>query len=445
MKDLVIPYPEKSAKGAHLALKSLFARTTFFALRNAFVAAGVRILIGIVKRIGKGELRWIVLKPVLKEIFSLDPLKWGFIFGSLVCFSLLKEIIRKLGCLCRVPEKVASALAASICSLPVLVLNKETRTDLCLYVLVRALHSFAVGHILPLLPRPLREFQYYDIVVMCLSASQILYGVVFAPFSLPSSYQRFLSKASMLDNRLVRGHAGLARYQLTPELVELCMERGIKVPQSAREHFSIGCLLTHPGMTCNTFFLRFIGRNMIQVGLPLYTPLTLGKLILYQRKKLRNQPFELLQNSVRSVLSSALFLALYAASSVRFACFFAQGNIRGGFFFAIFCSMAGIATLLEPKGRRMDLSLYCFMYALRSFFMTQYRLGWIPYPRHKGICLLYVTSLGFLTYQFDQEPDKLNPRLYGYLSKLFPVMQLERGMKEKTCGSVDSMGMLDEQ
>ncbi|RNF05613.1 uncharacterized protein Tco025E_07808 [Trypanosoma conorhini] len=418
-----IRYPGSLVKGNHSVSKSLLVRTAVIALRNAFFAAGVRILIGVFRRIGKGGLRRDALKPILKEILSLDPPKWGFIFAGLACFPLLKQIIRKIGRFCHMSEKAASALAGSICALPVLVMEKETRTDLCLYVLVRALHSFAVGHVLPLLPRSLQEFQYYDIVVMCLSASQILYSVVFAPSSLPPSYQKFLSKASMLDNRVVRGHAGLARYQLTPELVELCMERGIKIPQSGREHFRIGCMLTHPGMTCNRFFLSFIRRNIIQVGLPLYTPLTIGKILLYQRKKLKEKPFKLLQNSIRSVLSSALFLALYSASSVRFACFFAQGNIRGGFFFAIFCSIAGVAALLEPKGRRMDLSLYCFMYALRSFVMTQYRLGWIPYPRHIGVFMLYVASVGFLAFQFDQEPEKLNHRLYGFLSKLFPVKQ----------------------
>ncbi|RNC48783.1 hypothetical protein TcCL_NonESM01256 [Trypanosoma cruzi] len=415
-----------SGKGDQLFSKGLLRRTTVAALQNALCAAVGRILIGILKRIGKVGLHSTVFKQIVKEFFSLDPLKWASIFAGLACFPLLKQIILKLGRCCRITEKVAAAVSGSVCAVPVLVMNKETRTDLCLYIFVRALNSFAVRHIIPLLPESLQQFQYYDILVMCLSASQILYSVVFAPFSLPPSYQQFLSKASMLDNRLVRGHAGLARYQLTPELVELCIERGVKIPQSPREHFRIGCMLTHPGMTCNHFFISFIGRNMIQVGLPLYIPLKLGAILLYQRKELRRRPFKLIQKTFFSVLSSALFLALYSASTVRFACVFAQWNIRGGVFFAIFCSLAGIATLLEPKGKRMDLALYCLMHALRSFVMTQHRLGWIPYPKHILVCLLYMFSVGYLIFQFDQEPDKLNPRLRAIFSKLLPVEEEEK-------------------
>ncbi|KEG15103.1 hypothetical protein DQ04_00191270 [Trypanosoma grayi] len=401
----------------------LVRRTASVASRNAIYAAIGRILIGILKRLGKGGLRMSVLRQLGREFLSLDPLKWAFVLAGLSCYRLIKQMIAGLPSFFRITEKAAALLSGCICALPALVMNRETRTDLSLYVFVRALHSFCVGRVVPLLPKPMREFEYYDILTMCLSASQILYSVVFAPFSMPPSYQQFLSKVSMLDNRLVRGHAGLARYQLVPELVELCMEKGLSIPESPKEHFKIGCHYAHSGISCNQFYFSFICKNMLQVGLPLYFPLKLVTTLLFQQKELKRRPLKVLRGAVRSVLLSSLFLALYSGSTVRFACFAAQGNIRGGIYFALTCSLAGIATLLEPKGRRMDLALYCLMYALRSFVITQYRLGRIPYPRHDFVFLLYLFSIGFLFFQYDREPEKLNSRVRSIIVNLLGEKQ----------------------
>ncbi|KAH9589263.1 hypothetical protein LSM04_005235 [Trypanosoma melophagium] len=398
--------------------RALVKHVLYVALRNALYAAIGRILFGVLKRLGKGGLRVRVIKQLSGEFFSLDPLRWAFILGGLSFFRLVKQFLSILCGYIGVTEKVASLVAGCICALPSLSMNRETRTDLSLYVFVRALYSFSVGYILPILPEPCRRFEHYDIITMCLSASQILYSVIFAPFTMPPAYQRFLLKAAMLDDRVVRGHAGLARYQITPELVELCVEKGLKIPQSAREHFKIGCMYSHPGMTCNRFFFSFLLKQILWVGIPLYVPLKLGSIIAFKQNDLKRHPSKVLRNMLRSSFSSALFLALYSASTVRFACFAAQGNIRGGFIFAIMCSLAGIATLLEPKGRRTDLALYCLMYALRSFVMTQYRLGRIPYPRHDTVFLLYLVSVGFIFYQYDQEPEKLNSGVRANVAKL---------------------------
>lgn len=409
----------------HCRSEKALRAAVFVALRNAFYAAAARIFIGVLKRIGKGGLRMEVFRKLSGEIFSLDPLKWAFLVASLSCFRLFKRIIRAFGEYFGISDKVAAAISGVFCALPALVMNRETQTDLCLYCFLRALHTSSLAYILPRLPKPLSEFQHYDILIMCLSASQILYGFVFAPFSMPLSYQQFLLKAAMVDNRLIRGVAGLARYQITPELVELCMEKGLVVPQNPREHFKIGCVYTHLGKTCNQYFVSFLYKNMLQVGLPLYLPLKLLTVIAFQWRLLRKWPFKMLRSIFRSAFSSALFLALYSASPVRLACFAAQGNFRGGLTFAIFCSVAGIAAFLEPKSRRVDLALYCMMYALRSFVMTQYRLGRIPYPRHFLVFLLYVFSVGFLLVEYDQNPEKLHFRLRFFLSKL-----LERGEEQ---------------
>lgn len=61
----------------------------------------------------------------------------------------------------------------------------------------------------------------------------------------------------------------------------------------------------------------------------------------------------------------------------------------------------------------MDLALYCCTFSLRSFILTQNRLGRLPYPRHWFVLLTYILSASYLLYEYEEEPKSLHPRLYA--------------------------------
>ncbi|RHW68588.1 hypothetical protein DPX39_100146300 [Trypanosoma brucei equiperdum] len=392
-------------------------RTVSTASRNALYAAAGRLAFGVVTGLLKSGLRTGVHKVFLREVLSADPLKWAFLSAGLSCFRLLKHIASKLCSHLSIPEKFSYVVAGFISGLPVMVMERGTRVELCLHVLVRALQVVGTSCVLPLFPKVFRDFEHYDIVVMCLSASQILYGFVFAPYTMPPSYLSFLSKTSMLDERVVRSYAGLTRHQISPELVELCVERGRRLPHDPSEHLSVCCSYAHEGLTCNQFCFMLFCKNMVQVGLPLYLPLKVATIVV-QYKKLIRKPLQSLCRAARSVFFSTLFLALYSVCSTRYACLAAQRNIRGGLLFAIASSLAGISTLIEPKGRRADLAFYCLIYAIRSFVLTQCQFGRLPYPRQSSIFMLYLFSVVLLISQYDYDPDKLDHRSRYVISRI---------------------------
>lgn len=403
-----------------LCQRSFSVRSTLkIVLRNSIYAAIGRIVIGIVKQLAKKGLSRSFFQRTRAEIFSLNPLKWAVVFGGFSCFRLCLHLLRRLCAPLHIPQKAISLAAGCICSLPAFVMNEETRTELCLYLFVRSAHTFSLRYLLPKAPKCMRDFSHYDVLLMCLSSAQISYGCLYAPYSLPKSYHSFLMRASTLDERMVRGHTEFSRRHLTPDMVDYCWEKKRPIFENFDEKGAQTlCDLLHSGYSCNGWAVVFAVRNMFKMGIPLYGPLRVVSMLAFQRRNLIANPVSTILRNVRSVLSSALFLSLYVTIIVRSACFGAHQNGSGGLCTSLLSSLAGLATLLEPKGRRMDLALYCSMYALRSFLLTQNRLGRLPYPRHMLVCIVYVLSSGYIFCEYEEESKLLDHRLRSGLHML---------------------------
>lgn len=394
--------------------KKLSAGHTFrVVLRNSIYAALGRVLVGIVKLLVKKGFSKAFLRRLPGEVFSLNPLKWAAVFGGFSSFRFVMQTVTRVGQLVHLPEKAAALISGCLCSAPVLVMNNETRTELCLYALVRALHTFALRFVLPLLPTWAQKFEHYDVALMCLSSVQISYGCLFFPSTLPASYQAFLVKAAMYDERCIRSNCSYMQGNgLIPDVVSICWERNLPLPTGSDSDVEkLLCFFAHKHYSCNGWAWRFILQNMLSMGLPLYGPLKVVATVAMHRKRLLANPKRVIVRGLRSVFLSSLFLALYTATIIRSCCFCVHHGIKGAAKVSAVCSLAGLATLLEPKGRRMDLALYCGMYALRSFVLTQNRLGRLPYPRNSLIVSVYLLSMSFLFYEYEEEPRLLNGRV----------------------------------
>ncbi|KPA78526.1 hypothetical protein ABB37_06132 [Leptomonas pyrrhocoris] len=414
-----------------------FNHTLKVVLRNSLYAAIGRILVGIVKGLVKRGLTRAFLARVPSEFFSLDPLKWAAVFGGFssfrFCFQTLQRILNPLG----VSEKFAALLSGCICATPAYVMNRETRTELCLYLFVRSAHTFCLRYVLPHMPKFMREFRHYDVLLMCMSSAQISYGCLFNPDTLPKSYQGFLVRASTYQEKLIRGHSGFARKRLVPDLVDYCWSRNLPIIKDFGQTGSdVLCKLTHGNHSCNTWALLFILRNMLVMGIPLYGPLRLVTMLGFQRKRLLSHPVSTIARNLRSMLVSAFFLATYVAVIIRSACLGVQRRGGGVKMVTALCSLAGLATLLEPKGRRMDLALYCSMYALRSFVLTQNLRGRLPYPRHWFVCSVYVLSVGFIFYEYEEEPKLLDRRVRSALRLLLGEQAPVASKKETATSAI---------
>ncbi|CCW69176.1 unnamed protein product [Phytomonas sp. Hart1] len=385
---------------------------------NSIATALIRVAIGVLKLLSKRGLGKVFLRQLPNEFLSLNPLKWAAIAGGFSSFHLCLQTVSRILDPLRIPQRIIVFITGILCSLPVFVLDKETKTELSLYVFVRAMHVFCLGYILPKLPECLQKFEHYDVLFMCINSSQIAYGFTFFPQSLPKSYQFFLTKASLVDERLVRGHAGFLRGHVTPDLVAFCQDRNAPLLIGAENASDMMCNYVHPGMTCNRWILRFIPQNMLRLGIPLYGPLCVITTLAMRRKHLMARPMRTITRGITSVITSSLFVAVYSACIVRASCFSMQRKSRRGPIIAFLCLSAGLSTFLEPKGRRMDLALYCSIHALRSFVLSQNRMGRLPYPRHWAIVFIYFLSMIFLIFQYEEDSAFLNPRVRYILQLL---------------------------
>ncbi|GET87762.1 hypothetical protein, conserved [Leishmania tarentolae] len=425
---------QEKAYRKHLSLK----RTLKIVIRNSIYASIGRILVGIVKALVRHGLSKAFLTRVSSEFFSLDPLKWAAVFGGFSSFRFCLQILLRILTPFGVSEKFVSLLAGCTIATPALVMNKETRTELCLYLFVRSAHTFSLRYFLPRMPRMFQEFHYYDVALMCLSSAQIAYGCLFNPNTLPKSYQGFLNRASTYPEKLIRGHSGFCREVLVPDLVDYCWSKKVPLIENFDQRgANILCKVAHGDYSCNTWAVMFILKNMLTMGIPLYGPLRFVSMLAFQRRRLMTSPISTIMHNVRSMLTSALFLALYTAVILRSACFGVQHRGGGTKMVTALCSIAGLATLLEPKGRRMDLALYCSMYALRSFLLTQNLHGRLPYPRHWFVCTVYMLSVGFLCYQYEEEPRLLDHRVRTALRLLLDE-QSPAELTERTTPSLPS-------
>lgn len=389
-------------------------------IRNSVLALLIRVLVGIAKGLARKGLTKAFLKHIEREIFSLNPPKWAVVVAGLSSFRLLVELLETFSArVYHIPKKPIPFVSGCICALPALVMNRETQTELALYASVRALHTFILRFIFPFLPKFLQNFNHYDVLLMCLSSSQISYAALFAQSTLPAGYLSFVMRASMYDDRFIRGHASYMRRHISPDLVAVSLEKNWPLlAERTRETEAQLCNFVHEGFTCNTWALHFVWQNVLKMGIPLYAPLRIITVLVFDRKRLFANPARVISKSIRSVLTSSLFLGLYIACFIRSGCYSLQHGGEGGKLSSLLSFFAGTSTLLEPKGRRMDLALYCLTFSLRSFLLTQNRLGRLPYPKYWFLFLVYVVSMGYMFFEYEEEPDLLNRRVRDAFRKM---------------------------
>lgn len=382
--------------------------------RNALFAAIARVIIGVLKYLAKKGFKGL-LKNLLDDVMTLDPLKWACVVGGLSAFRLLSDSMHGIG----FPKHLAALAGGCLAASPALVMNAKTRTELMLYALARALHCFVTTTVFPKLPVPVQQFQHYDTVVMMLTSSQILHSFLFLPKCHLESYQGFLVRATMVDRRVLAAAAGTQNSILTPELVDVAGERNIALPDIKSGETSFICNLFHPDKSCNHNSATFVLRHLSSFTMPLYFPLKLISTVVFHWKALLKSPAATLWKVVKSAARSSLFLTLYCAAAMRTICIFANLNVRNGCALAVVGGTAsGIFTLLEEKGRRLDLAVYCVMQSIRSLTLSMWHGGLISLPTPRLQATVYITAMGYLFYNYDTAKDTLHvsvKRMFGLL------------------------------
>lgn len=395
------------ALARRLTLQQVWRHTVRAMLRSAVYAALARWGFGIIKSIVKAGIGKRFLAAAAAEVFSTNPLKWAVVAGGLSSFRGIQQTLERL---LGLPHGVSGFTAGALASLSVLVMNVQTRTELSLYLGARAAHGACTSLLLPNLPEKLRDFEHWDVVTMSLCAWQILYGLMFMPHCHQPSYQAFLYRCTLVDPRVVESVAGMHRNHMIPNLVAVCAERKLPVPALCT---ATSCMLFHPNQnSCGRFLGGWFLQHLTRLTLPLYLPLKVTTTLLFSRQKVLVSPLPTLQKIVVSAVRSAVFLTAYCASPVGFMCVFSKAGIRSPWLLA--CAgglLPGVATLIEPKSRRLDLALYCVMHAFRCAVLTLVARGHLRRPTRHHVTALLMAAVGFLHHQYDTEPHGMHPNM----------------------------------
>lgn len=324
-------------------------------------------------------------KPDIWDMIR-DTLRWGAFLGSFSgVFVTADEAIA-----CLFGHKCTSAwrgaLAGALAGPTLLLTGRHiTHTSLALYVLLRGITLLIRCGNLPeaarwkrILLTPTR-WPHGDVLMMCVATAQLGYSWIVLPSTLPVSYVRFLNK-----------HGGKDLVYLDA-VREMCQMKRMASPldslkQTPFKNFSkpIPCDFLHPGSSCSGHTIKFLPEAYAR-ALPVYLPVYIVPAILVHRNKLLSADkaaIEIWVKVIKGALRSSAFLALYCALAWRGACAgFQLTKVTSGRIIAASCWVAGLATLVEKKSRRMELALYCSSRAIEAFALTMVAKGWVSSSR----------------------------------------------------------------
>ena len=395
-------------------------------VRRAAFAAIARLLVGVVKSLltkGVGRPSRL-LAAIGHDWLGGDALKWALVVGNLAMFRQYHTwLLRGVAAIAVVPadtdreargggasgaHMLTACLAAMLGGLGMLVMNVQTRTELALFLLVRSLHAIWCAYSQKMLPPTIATFRYYDVMIMCVTGMQIMYGACFAPEHHEPSYRTFLRMHMTYDPRATAAVAGLHQRQIVPAAIDLCTAKSIAPPAHPGD-MKAGCAMLHPAHAdCNKAFAHFVWRHFTTLSVPLYLPLKVATTVIFTPHRLLSHPWRTVTTMLREAMLSSAFLTLYCAGPYRTVCLFNQLEIRSPAAVSVICGLlAGPATLLEPKARRLELAQFCVMQALRNAWLSNTAPNGLCLPRVNrhwltGMILAGVASC-VLLYEFDRD------------------------------------------
>lgn len=348
-------------------------------------------------------------------------------------------------------SKYRALVAGLLCGPTLLLTGREARhTSLSVYVLLRGLvllvrcGNKASAH--PLLRKALAptRWQHGDTAIMCASTVQLAYSWLFLQQTLPTSYVRFLNK---------HGGKQLEQYAALKEVCKLNTGGGPPRPLAALQGTALEqvasplpCRFVHPGTTCSSHTLTFFPRAYLN-ALPVYLPVYVVPALLVHRQKLLRGPQAAAtwRKVGLGVARSSAFLALFCTLAWTGVCagFQATGTATVQVV-ASTCWVAGLATLVEKKSRRMELALYCMSRAVESFALCLGEWGWVRrslVPKRLDV-VLFSAAVGCIMHCYS---DSHGAHRDVFTSKYLSVLDFifgNQGMEAGKIRHVPSTGQM---
>eukprot|EP01102_Stenamoeba_stenopodia_P014447 TRINITY_DN479_c0_g3_i1.p1 TRINITY_DN479_c0_g3~~TRINITY_DN479_c0_g3_i1.p1 ORF type:complete len:509 (+),score=88.71 TRINITY_DN479_c0_g3_i1:319-1845(+) len=351
-------------------------------------------------------------------------------------------------------NNAACLLAGAISGTSLLFIDSSERTTFALYGLTRAGEFFfrALAHT-GRLPTWMTNFKHYDLLIMCLSACQILYCYVGHREALSPSYRNFLDKFGAKDVRVL--NALEDKFRGWPRKVEdiksFCVSQGLDPMYPFEIEDKFGCRMLHPRQACLEHTISFWIQGLRR-GLWLYAPVhgVYTLLVLIAARRRRNRALRKVNEARREGITDSdaeKALAEVDASMPSLWTVFKKYLVNVGFstmFLSTYCTIAwsafcfmtqvvkekrishlrptmllpGLAALFETKPRRLELALYCLPRALEAFYNEQASFGYLPKVKNAEIGIFCLATAVFMCC-FTQEPGSIKPSFLMVLNWLW--------------------------
>ena len=169
-------------------------------------------------------------------------------------------------------------------------------------------------------------------------------------------------------------------------------------------HEFIMCSVQHPSTpSCMTGVLKAFNGEWWR-ALSMYAPLNAVMTIIFNHKKILQNPVGQLTRFVLSTLRSVLFLTCYVTAAWSMPCYFR--NLMGKeskWMYYVNGLIAGSMVLIEVPGRRLELGLYCMPRAIESLWNSMVNAG---YARNipLGECIYFSLSTGVIMTFYQNDP-----------------------------------------
>ncbi|KAJ3287996.1 hypothetical protein HK104_008373 [Borealophlyctis nickersoniae] len=322
------------------------------------------------------------------------------------------------------PTFVAGALSSS---LALLVIPPSSRSDIAVFTMVRAMDS-VVGGYYPVMKPWLDKWVpswiqgNFDTAIFVASCTEIMWSWFY--LALPRSYVKWITKMANMDTRLIDALQKFRSGELVygqdngskaDFLCDMAEDIGLPRWQGDPANGLIACTLAHGGIEGCAAHKAAVWRRGFFDALKIYIPVHVLPTLLFHRKRLFS--LATLPTTIRiitiSVLRSSTFLATFIATIWTAICVLRNylgrdtpmGPLLGSF-------LCGFSLLLERKGRRREMGLYCLPKAVQSAW---WRLTGGKTVVPNGEVFMFAVGMGYLLSAFVHCPKMVRPAVQGLL------------------------------
>ncbi|GAB5586108.1 hypothetical protein Unana1_01008 [Umbelopsis nana] len=275
--------------------------------------------------------------------------------------------------------------------------------------------------------------------VMMIASGQIIYAFLFESDTLPRSYYQFLLVHSGWKQDVGPMAAPLT-HAIGNTVTQLSKEKNIRLPEgwTSREYIAqhvspniasiippklrhnfIMCALQHPlDDSCTRSKATLFGSEFLR-ALKLYVPLNIIMTAVFRWSQLKSDPEEVLDRFVKSCLRSALFLSCYVTIGFSTPCAVRPVVDKERHWIYVLTGLVcGSMTMIEARGRQLELGLYCLPRALESWWKCMVKWGYARNVPH-GDVLLFMGAMGSLMTLYQNEPDTISRHYLSVMTRFF--------------------------